>query len=72
MQIAYRAKSLAEAHDARDVLTRAGIETHVADELLWADAGVSQSGTVIRVLVDNHQVDHARRALRSWVHRPRE
>lgn len=72
MQIAYRAKSLAEAHGARDVLTRAGIATHVADELLWAGAGVLQGANVIRVLVDNHQVDHARRALRSWVHRSRD
>jgi len=70
MQVAYRAKSLAEAHGARDVLERAGIDTHVADELLWAHAGVLQDGNVIRVLVDNRQVDHARRALRNWSHRP--
>jgi hypothetical protein len=64
MHIAYRAKNLAEAQRARDVLARAGITAHVADEALWNNEGDLQGADFIRVLVDNRDLDRARRALR--------
>ncbi|HMI92319.1 MAG TPA: DUF2007 domain-containing protein [Polyangiales bacterium] len=66
MRIAYRAKSLADAHNVRDVLADAGITAHIADESSWATAGEPESEEVIRVLVDNRVFDPARRALERW------
>jgi len=68
MRIAYRAKSLADAHNVRDVLAGAGISAHIADEAAWPTAGEPESTEVIRVLVDNRVFDHARRALERWAH----
>jgi hypothetical protein len=68
MQIAYRARSLLDAQRARDVLARAGVAAHVADEELWNTEGDLQGADFIRVLVDNRYLDRARRALRSWKH----
>ena len=68
MHIAYRARSLAEAQRARDVLARAGVAAHVADEALWNTEGELQGADFIRVLVDNRYLDRARRALRHWKH----
>jgi len=65
VQVAYRATSLADAHRARDVLAEAHIESHIADEALWAHAGLAGStDSVIRVMVDNRCMDQARRALK--------
>jgi len=66
MLIAYRARSLADAQRARDVLAHAGVAAHVADEALWSTVGDLQGSDFIRVLVDNRYLDRARRALRSW------
>jgi len=66
MQIVYRARSLAAAQSASSVLAQAGITCHIADEALWNIAGQRAEADVIRVLVDNRLLDHARRALRAW------
>lgn len=68
MHIAYRARSLAEAQRARDVLARAGVAAHVADEALWNSQGDLQGADFIRVLVDNRYLDRARRTLQRWKH----
>lgn len=65
MQVVHRAKSLADAHDASDVLVGCGIVSHIADEALW-NVGELQGTDAIRVLVDNRWVDRARRALTAW------
>jgi len=66
MRIAYRAKSLADAHNVRDVLAGAGITAHIADESAWPTAGEPESTEIIRVLVDNRAFDPARRTLERW------
>lgn len=66
MRIAYRAKSLADAHNVREVLAGAGIPAHIADEASWPTAGEPESTEVIRVLVDNRVFDPARRAIERW------
>jgi hypothetical protein len=66
MRIAYRAKSLADAHNVRDVLAGEGITAHIADEAAWPTAGEPESTEIIRVLVDNRAFDPARRALERW------
>ena len=58
MQVVYRAKDLADAESARDVLTGAGIAAHIADQMV-AD--------MIRVQVDNRWLDHARRVIAAWL-----
>ena len=58
MQIVYRAKDLADAESARDVLVGAGIAAYVGDKMV-AD--------VIRVHVDNRWLDHARRVIAAWL-----
>ena len=67
MQIAYRARRIADARSACSLLEKAGIAAHIADQALWEVAGERQGADVIRVLVDNRALDKARRALRDWV-----
>jgi hypothetical protein len=67
MQVVYRARSIADARKACSVLAEAGITTHIADQALWEVAGQRRDADVIRVLVDNHRLDDARRALQGWV-----
>lgn len=67
MQIAYRARRIADARTACSLLASAGIDAHIADQALWEVAGQRQEADVIRVLVDNRSVDKARRALRAWI-----
>jgi hypothetical protein len=66
MQVVYHARTIADARKACSVLTEAGIATHIADQELWDIAGQRQDADVIRVLVDNHRLDDARRALQGW------
>jgi len=67
MQIAYRARSIADARSACGVLVDAGISAHIADQELWDIAGQRRDADVIRVLVDNRRLDKARRTIQSWV-----
>ena len=65
MQVVYRAKSIANAQTARDVLVASGIASHIADEALW-ERGELAANEGIRVMVDNRAVDRARRTLEAW------
>ena len=65
MQTVHRATSLADAQNARDVLVRCGVASHIADEALWSTGELSGTDA-IRVMVDNRAVDRARRALQAW------
>lgn len=67
MQIAYRARCIADARDIHAVLAGAGITAHIADQALWDIAGQRRDADVIRVLVDNRRLDKARRAIQCWV-----
>jgi hypothetical protein len=66
MQIVYRARCIADARSIRDILTGLGISAHIADQELWEIAGQRPDADVIRVLVDNHRADRARRAIADW------
>jgi hypothetical protein len=66
MQTVYRARCLADARSVSSVLASLGIPAHIADQELWEVAGLRRDADVIRVLVDNHRWDKARRALRDW------
>jgi hypothetical protein len=65
MQTVHRATSLADAQNAREVLVRCGVTSHIADEILWSTGELSGTDA-IRVMVDNRSVDRARRALSAW------
>ena len=65
MRIAHRARSLADAQNARDVLLALGIPAYIADEALWS-TGSLPGGELIRVMVDNRAQDRARLALVEW------
>jgi Putative prokaryotic signal transducing protein len=65
MQTVHRARSLADAQNARDVLVRCGVTAHIADEVFWGTGELSGTDA-IRVMVDNRSVDRARRALQAW------
>jgi hypothetical protein len=67
MQTVYRARSHADACNARTVLAGIGISSHIADKELWELAGTRRDADIIRVLVDNRRLDQARRALRDWM-----
>jgi hypothetical protein len=66
MQTVFRARSLADANSARDVLVASGIPAHVADQSHWDTIGELPGANVIRVLVDNRGLDHARRVVAAW------
>ena len=67
MQVAYRARNLADAQSARQLLTSIGIPTHIPDQAQCDTAEDSQGSSLIRVLVDNRFVDDARRAIQRWL-----
>lgn len=66
MHIAYRARGIEDARTAVSLLASIGIDAHIADQSLWEVAGHRPEADVIRVLVDNRELDRARRALRDW------
>ena len=61
VQVAHRARNLAETESARDALTVAGIAAHVSDQVV-AD--------MIRAMLDNRTLDPARRASATWFNQP--
>lgn len=68
MQIAYRARNAEDARSARDVLTAAGITSHIPDP--DPDHAASTAGgqpEIVPVLVDNRCLGPARRALQLWL-----
>jgi Putative prokaryotic signal transducing protein len=66
MQVVFRARNLADANRARDVLVASGIPAHVADQALWETIGELSGAHAIRVWVDNRGLDHARRVVAAW------
>lgn len=71
MQVVHRAKTLADAQNARDILDACGIPSHVGDEALW-ETGWSPGSELIRVMVDNRSLDAARRALADFHRRAQQ
>lgn len=65
MQTVHRAATYTEAQSASETLSRCGIPSHIADEELWGDNAIA-GAKVIRVMVDNRVLDHARRSLVAW------
>jgi len=65
MQIVYRTDSREDAEDARGVLVSLGIAAHIPNEPVVA-APAGTGARPLRVMVDNSQLDQARRAIEGW------
>ncbi|CAG0952720.1 hypothetical protein MTYP_00282 [Methylophilaceae bacterium] len=66
MRAVYEAEHSLDANLIANILRQAGIRAHIAGEYLQGAAGELPAFGLIRVLVDNQDVEHARLLIDEW------